>query len=113
MSDVADALDRLTHLVRDELRARGGRETHHRPGQRPLRRMDLRAYLEGIPGLPSRFARQVPPEMWAQLDDATVEVACPCGQAHRVARERLVKADCGRVFVWDGAQKVRVAGTPE
>lgn len=55
-----------------------------------------------IPGLVEQFESVVPAEFIAQVDVGVVEVACPCGEAPRVAVGQVAGCACGRFFLTDG-----------
>lgn len=112
--DLENAVNRLADLVQEEQRERRAerlRKEYRWMDAKPPRRMNLRAWLENVPGLPARFSKRVPAEMFMQVADQVVEVACPCGESHQVGFESLVLAKCGRGFIWDG-QNVFVSPEP-
>lgn len=71
-------------------------------------RLDALTFTRAIPGYIERFDKRVPPEMTALVDEDEVEVACPCGDSHRVVHRIPTSGACGRHFIYDG-REVRVA----
>lgn len=61
-----------------------------------------------LPGLAAEFDIEVPGEFFAQVEEAVVEVACPCGGQPRLTTGEVNDCVCGRVFTYTG-QRVLVA----
>jgi hypothetical protein len=72
-----------------------------------LRHFSFLSCCRAIPHLHEQFARHVPPEFWALVEDAA-EVCCPCGHTPRVPYAIPTACDCDRWFLYEG-RGVRVA----
>lgn len=74
---------------------------------RQLSRITFGTYLRVVPGLASRFRKQVPATYWTAGDDAA-DVRCVCGTTTHCQYALPTPCSCDRWFLYDGVG-VRVA----
>lgn len=125
MSAQADALDRVaaelaeSNRLRREAQRDATRERDRQATERFLRRatqkepthVGVGLFARAVPVIAEAFSHKIPGEFWTQVADRVVDVACPCGEAPRVAYDRIATCNCSRSYLYDG-REVRVANSP-